>query len=94
MAYSPDSRYIATTDVGSGGGTVRIFDAKYGTEVGDIPRQGASAAVSFSPDSRYLAVGMGSKDVRIYQLYDDDLILRIPNRGKPAAVVLSAGGQY
>ena len=89
IAYSPDSRYVATTSAG----TVRVFDAATSTEVGDIPNQGAGSAVVFSPDSRYLVTGVGSEHLRIYSLAAD-VILDLANRGRAHPVSFSVDGRY
>jgi WD40 repeat protein len=89
IAYSPDSRYVSTTSAG----TVRVFAAATGTEVGDIPNQGTGSAVVFSPDSRYLVTGVGSEHLRIYSL-GADVILDLANRGRAHPVSFSADGRY
>ncbi|MHC4564855.1 MAG: protein kinase domain-containing protein [Planctomycetota bacterium] len=56
LAFSPDGKKIAS---GSLDNTVKIWDAKSGLELMTLMHTGIVFAVSFSPDSRYVACGGG-----------------------------------
>jgi WD40 repeat protein/DNA-binding SARP family transcriptional activator len=88
MDVSPDGRWIAAAD---DGGRMHLYDAS----TGDLLRSYSSAPPpgeqvfmypAFSPDGRYLAVGMGMGDRDPVRLLD-------PRTMKPAAIDLTPAGR-
>src|SRR5258706_3951400 len=65
VAYSPDGRHIIS---GSSDRTIRIWDAKTGTPVGD-PLKGHTRSVlsvAYSPDGRHIISGSADHNIRIW----------------------------
>jgi eukaryotic-like serine/threonine-protein kinase len=64
LAFSPDSRRLATAGGATSDGTVKVWDMVTGLELLSVP---GGLAVRFSPDGRRLAVAQRNSRIRIYE---------------------------
>lgn len=75
VAWSPDGRWLAAASRGSG--SVRIFDVKSGEETA-VLKQLKPTRLSWSPDSRHLAVGGSPAETRVWEIAEKKLVVTIP----------------
>jgi WD40 repeat protein len=65
LAYSPDGANLATA--GRNGQAIRIWDASTGRELKTLDDYGSGvAAITYSPDGRWLAAGFGDGTIRLW----------------------------
>lgn len=90
LAYSADGRYLA---VSGPEGALKILNARSNSVLRTITGDGfLLTGVTFSPDSRYVAAGVGSM-VRIYDTDSGRLVRSLPGDNLPVtAVAWSRGG--
>jgi transcriptional regulator with XRE-family HTH domain len=64
IAFSPDERTLAS---GGNETTIRLWDAKLGTALADLPHPGAVFSLAWSPDGCLLASGGFDGHIRLWQ---------------------------
>jgi WD40 repeat protein/Tfp pilus assembly protein PilF len=61
VAASPDGRWLATSSYWFPAQPIKIWDLQSGRHVRDLPMVAEKAALTFSPDSRWLVTAMGTE---------------------------------
>jgi WD40 repeat protein len=77
VAFSPDSRYLASAQWDMRVGTVVVWDLRDGREVRRIPHSGFVQTVVFDFDGKRLASGGGDGSVHLWVVQTGDEILRL-----------------
>ncbi|KAG8830200.1 hypothetical protein FRC18_008546 [Serendipita sp. 400] len=95
VAYSPDSRHIAS---GSYDNTIRIWDIEAGVVVGEPLRGHTDSilSITYSPDGRYITSGSSDQTIRIWDTETGDPVVE-PLRGHRdfvSSVTYSPDGRY
>jgi hypothetical protein len=91
VAFSPDSKYLATA---SKDRTARIVAVADGREIARFTHGGAVNAVAFSPDSKYLATAGEDRTAWILAAADGREIARVTHDQEVRAVAFSSDGKY
>jgi WD40 repeat protein len=93
VAFSPDSRYIAT---GGGDKLVRVADVLKGGEVRKFKGHTKLVrTVAFSPDGKSLATGSWDESVRVWDYRDGQLLQALEGHfGVVESVAFSPDGRY
>ena len=78
----------------SGDNTARLIEVSSGQEIARIPHQGRGEAMTFSPDSKYLATRGADGTARLIEVSSGQEITRITHRFSVIAVVFSPDGKY
>lgn len=86
VAFSPDSRSLATTSYG----LVRLIETASGKEVARIEHTDAAWDVDFSPDGRWLATGWYDQQARLIDTASGKELARIENGKNVEDVAYSA----
>lgn len=89
IAFSPDSKYLAT-----GKKNVGVFELKFGKVILNFSGgNGDIGAIAFSRNGKYLAAC--SREVKIFNMQKGNIYLRIPfDEAEILSAAFSAGGKY
>jgi WD40 repeat protein len=71
LAFSPDSRYLATA---SHDGDAVIVEATTGRELARMRQRWMVTSIAFTPDGRYLVTGSADQTARLWRWQPDDLL--------------------
>ncbi|MBR8839701.1 MAG: caspase family protein [Stigonema ocellatum SAG 48.90 = DSM 106950] len=95
ITFSPDGKYLATASyTASYDGTAKLWDVNEGKEIAQFPRK--SAALVFSPDSRYLITdaGNGAKLWDVQNRREIDHFFHESPNNRLDGIALSPNGKY
>ncbi len=95
VTFSPDGRWVAS---GSMDGTVQVWDAATGEEVGRLTHEDEVRSVAFSPDGQWLASASSDGTARVWDAPPGGQVVRHAGGGAMALSpdgkrIVSAGGE-
>jgi len=91
LAFAPDSRAVAFLEQGSG---IRILEAYTGRDCLFVPNDRVKAGIAFSPNGRYIAVGMATCSVCVFDILRGFRISSVLSCSEPVmSVSFSQDGQ-
>jgi WD40 repeat protein len=91
VAFSPDGTQLLT---GSEDQTARLWNVATGSEVWQLPHQGAVQVVAFSLDGTRLLTGSEDKTARVWNVATGEEVWQLPHQGAVQAVAFSPNGHY
>jgi WD40 repeat protein len=93
LAFSPDSRLIATASLGH---AARVWQAANGRDVARLVHDGRVVAVAFSPDGHHVATGSEDGTVRVWKIETEtekaEVIARMTHHERVNAVAFNKNG--
>jgi WD40 repeat protein len=90
VCFSPDDRRMATSSYDS---ILRIWDVEKRKLLVSFDNAGISFAITFSPESTYLAAGPG-RTVRIWNCNTRQEIARMDHKGEVTGLAFSPNGRF
>jgi hypothetical protein len=89
MAFSSDVHLVL-----AGRTEARVFETATGIEVSRLRWRGYLATAAFSPDSRFVALGMDPGGAALFETASGKEITRLTNGGTVVALAFSPDGRY
>jgi WD40 repeat protein len=92
LAVSSDSRLLVRTSFS--GNTAQVLEATTGKEILSVSQRGRVQAVTFSPDSRWLALGGDERVARVVEVTTGKELLRFIYPGRVLNIAFSSDARY